>query len=55
MWYWPFIVCAFAVVDDSILIGDNFGTYFNTVQILHLHKLSNEFIIESKTSFLVKA
>ena len=39
---------AFAVVDDSIFIGDSFEATLLQYKFLHDNKLSNEFIIESK-------
>ncbi|WP_026709188.1 3'-5' exonuclease [Flavobacterium frigidarium] len=41
-------ISAFAVVDDSILIGDNFEHILLQYKYFHDNKLSNEFIIESK-------
>jgi DNA polymerase-3 subunit epsilon len=46
---------AFAVVDDSIYIGDSFETILLQYKYLHDHKLSNEFIIESKMTKLGEA
>lgn len=46
---------AFAVVDDSIFIGDSFETILLQYKYLHDHKLSNEFIIESKMTKLGEA
>jgi DNA polymerase-3 subunit epsilon len=43
---------AFAVVDDSIFIGDSFETILLQYKYLHDNKLSNEFIIESKMNKL---
>ena len=43
---------AFAVVDDSIFIGDSFETMLLQYKYLHDNKLSNEFIIESKMNKL---
>jgi hypothetical protein len=45
---------AFAVVDDSIFIGDSFETILLQYKYLHDNKLSNEFIIESKMNKLGK-
>lgn len=39
---------AFAVVNDSILIGDSFETVLLQYKYLHDNQLSNEFIVESK-------
>lgn len=39
---------AFGIVDNSILIGDNFEVVLLQYKFLHENKLSNEFIIESK-------
>ncbi|EIA07653.1 PolC-type DNA polymerase III [Flavobacterium frigoris] len=39
---------AFAILDDSILIGDSFETVLLQYKFLHDNKLSNTFIIESK-------
>lgn len=39
---------SFAVIDDSIHIGDSFETVLLQYKFLHDNKLSNEFIIESK-------
>ncbi len=41
-------ISAFAVVDNSILIGDNFEHILLQYKYFHDNKLSNEFIIESK-------
>lgn len=41
-------ISAFAVVDDSILIGDSFENILLQYKYFHDNKLSNEFIIESK-------
>lgn len=43
-----FSIGSFAVVDDSILIGDSFETILLQYKFLHDNKLSNTFIIESK-------
>lgn len=43
-----FSIGAFAVVDDSILIGDSFEAILLQYKFLHDNKLSNTFIIESK-------
>lgn len=39
---------AFAVIDDSIHIGDSFETVLLQYKYYHDNKLSNEFIVESK-------
>lgn len=39
---------AFAVIDDSIHIGDNFESVLLQYKYFHDNKLSNEFIVESK-------
>jgi DNA polymerase-3 subunit epsilon len=39
---------SFAVIDDSIHIGDSFETVLLQYKFLHDNRLSNEFIIESK-------
>jgi DNA polymerase-3 subunit epsilon len=39
---------SFAVVDNSILIGDSFETVLLQYKFLHDNGLSNEFIVESK-------
>lgn len=41
-------ISAFAVVDDSIHIGDNFEAVLLQYRFFHDNQLSNEFIIESK-------
>lgn len=41
-------IAAFAVVDNSIIIGDNFENILLQYKYFHDHKLTNEFIIESK-------
>jgi DNA polymerase-3 subunit epsilon len=43
-----FSIGSFAVVDDSILIGDSFEAVLLQYKFLHDNKLSNAFIIESK-------
>src|SRR3970040_2816120 len=43
-----FSIGSFAVVDDSILIGDSFEAILLQYKFLHDNKLSNTFIIESK-------
>ncbi|MFQ3174739.1 MAG: DNA polymerase-3 subunit epsilon [Flavobacterium sp.] len=43
-----FSIGSFAVVDDSILIGDSFEAVLLQYKYLHDNKLSNAFIIESK-------
>lgn len=48
-------ISAFAVVDDSILIGDSFETILLQYKYLHDNKLSNVFIIESKMTKLGEA
>ncbi|CAM3037721.1 3'-5' exonuclease [Flavobacterium frigoris] len=48
-------ISAFAVVDDSILIGDSFETILLQYKYLHDNKLSNGFIIESKMTKLGEA
>lgn len=45
-------IAAFAVVNDSIFIGDSFETILLQYKYLHDHKLSNEFIIESRMTKL---
>ncbi|WP_016988834.1 PolC-type DNA polymerase III [Flavobacterium sp. ACAM 123] len=45
---------AFAVVDDSIFVGDSFETILLQYKFLHDNKLSNEFIIESKMNKLTE-
>ena len=39
---------AFAIIDDSIHIGDSFETVLLQYKYFHDNKLSNEFIVESK-------
>lgn len=39
---------SFAVVDNSIVIGDSFEAVLLQYKFLHEHGLSNEFIVESK-------
>ena len=39
---------AFAVIDDSVHIGDSFETVLLQYKYFHDNKLSNEFIVESK-------
>ena len=39
---------SFAVVDDSIVIGDSFEAVLLQYKFLHDNGLSNEFIVESK-------
>lgn len=39
---------AFAVINDTIIIGDNFETILLQYKYFHANKLSNEFIVESK-------
>lgn len=43
-----FSIGSFAVIDDSILIGDSFEALLLQYKFLHDNKLSNAFIIESK-------
>ncbi|MBC5838743.1 3'-5' exonuclease [Flavobacterium muglaense] len=43
-----FSISAFAVVDDNILIGDNFETILLQYKYFHENKIFNEFILESK-------
>lgn len=43
-----FSIGSFAVVNDSILIGDSFEAVILQYKFLHDNKLSNAFIIESK-------
>ena len=43
---------AFAVVNDSIIIGDNFETVLLQYKFFHDNGLSNEFIVESKINKL---
>ncbi|MEZ7500176.1 exonuclease domain-containing protein [Flavobacterium sp. Arc3] len=45
---------AFAVVDDSLFIGDSFEVILLQYKYLHDNKLSNEFIIESKMNKLAE-
>lgn len=45
---------SFAVVDNSILIGDSFETVLLQYKFLHDNGLSNEFIIESKMKKMVE-
>ncbi|WP_339920201.1 3'-5' exonuclease [uncultured Flavobacterium sp.] len=45
---------AFAVVDDSIFIGDSFEVILLQYKYLHDNRLSNEFIIESKMNKLAE-
>jgi DNA polymerase-3 subunit epsilon len=45
---------SFAVVDNSILIGDSFEAVLLQYKFLHDNGLSNEFIIESKMKKLVE-
>jgi DNA polymerase-3 subunit epsilon len=47
-----FSISAFAVVDDSIYIGDSFEAILLQYIFLHDNQLSNEFIIESKMTKL---
>ncbi|MFV5689965.1 PolC-type DNA polymerase III [Flavobacterium sp. ZT3R25] len=46
---------SFAVVDNSILIGDSFETVLLQYKFLHDNGLSNEFIVESKMKKLGEA
>ncbi|MBG6111346.1 DNA polymerase-3 subunit epsilon [Flavobacterium sp. CG_23.5] len=39
---------SFAVIDNSVIIGDNFEAVLLQYKFLHEHGLSNEFIVESK-------
>ena len=45
---------SFAVIDNSIVIGDNFETVLLQYKFLHDNGLSNEFIVESKMKKLVE-
>lgn len=45
---------SFAVIDNSIIIGDNFETVLLQYKFLHDNGLSNEFIVESKMKKLVE-
>lgn len=45
-------ISAFAVIDDSIHIGDSFEAVFLQYRFFHDNHLSNEFIIESKMNKL---
>lgn len=45
---------SFAVIDNSILIGDSFETVLLQYKFLHDNGLSNEFIVESKMKKLVE-
>jgi len=45
---------AFAVVDDSLFVGDSFEVILLQYKYLHDNKLSNEFIIESKMNKLAE-
>ena len=46
---------SFAVIDNSIVIGDNFETVLLQYKFLHDNGLSNEFIVESKRKKLGEA
>jgi DNA polymerase III subunit epsilon len=46
---------SFAVVDNSIIIGDSFETVLLQYKFLHDNGLSNEFIVESKMKKLGEA
>ena len=46
---------SFAVIDNSIVIGDNFETVLLQYKFLHDNGLSNEFIVESKMKKLGEA
>lgn len=48
-------ISAFAVVNDNILIGDNFEVILLQYKFLHDNQLSNEYIIESKMNKLGEA
>ncbi len=43
---------SFAVIDNCIVIGDNFETVLQQYKFFHDNKLSNEFIVESKMAKL---
>jgi DNA polymerase-3 subunit epsilon len=45
---------SFAVIDNSIVIGDNFETVLLQYKFLHDNGLSNEFIVESKMKKLIE-
>ncbi|TRX42939.1 3'-5' exonuclease [Flavobacterium restrictum] len=45
---------SFAIVDNSVVIGDNFEAVLLQYKFLHDNGLSNEFIVESKMKKLVE-